>query len=126
MATPAKRQLAISTALTKELTELALRESKSVEAFLRDLLTEHKRHRLKVEFKKIQNYWSKKAKANDLRTLRSLNGVLKGMSTDNIREKPHTNRVRDVRRLAKHDSPFAKGRKVVEADAVLDKARALR
>ena len=126
MATIAKRQLAIPTALSKELTELALREDKSVQAFIRDLIAEHKRHRLKVEFKELQNCWSKKAKANGLRTVRSLKGVLKGMSTENIREKPHTNRSRIVRSLAKQDSSFVKGRKVIDADALLDKARSLR
>ncbi|MCC6141598.1 MAG: hypothetical protein IT389_13390 [Nitrospira sp.] len=124
MATAAKRQQTIPIALSKELNELALREGKSVQAFLRDLITEHERHRLKVELKKLQNYWSKKA--NGLKTVRSLKGVLKGMSTENVREKPQTNRVRVVRSLAKQTSPFVKGRKVVDADALLDKARALR
>jgi len=88
MTTAAKRQRTISTALSKELAELALREGKSVQAFLRDLLAEHKRHRLTVEFQELQNYWSKNTKANELKILRSLKGGLKGLSTENIREKP--------------------------------------
>jgi len=88
MATAAKRQLTISPGLSKELTESALREGKSVPAFLRDLLAKHQRHRLTEEFKELQNYWSKKVKAKDLKTVRFLKGALKGLSTENIREKP--------------------------------------
>lgn len=117
MATAAKRQLTISTALSKELTELALREGKSVQAFLQDLLAEHKRHRLTVEFKELQNYWSKKAK--DLKTVRSLKGVLKGMSTENVREKPLLKESVIARSRKRRDAP-------VNPEDVLRRARALR
>lgn len=119
MARATKRQRAIPTALSKELTEWALREGKSVQAFLRNLLAEHKRHRLTVEFKELQNYWSKKAKANELKTLRSLKGVLKGMSTENIREKPPSKELRIARSRTKSRGP-------VDADTLLANARALR
>lgn len=88
MATVAKRQLVISEKLTKELKELAQREHKSVPTLLEDLVTEHKRSRLKKQFKDIQAYWSRKADAKSIGTLGSLKGVLKGMSMENIREKP--------------------------------------
>lgn len=87
MATTAKRQLVISEKLTKELKELAQREHKSVPTLLEDLVTEHKRNRLKKQFKDIQAYWSKTADTKGNGTLRSLRGVLKGMSVENIREK---------------------------------------
>ncbi len=88
MATAAKRQLVISEKLTKALKELAQREHKSVPTLLEDLVAEHKRNRLKKQFKDIQDYWSKKADAKGIGTQGSLKGVLKGMSLENIREKP--------------------------------------
>lgn len=120
MATAAKRQLTISTALSKELTELALREGKSVQAFLRDLLTEHKRHRLSVEFKEIQNYWGKKAKVKGLKTVRSLNGVLKGLSTENIREKPLLKEP-----VISYLEPMTQ-RVPIDAESLIARARAIR
>ena len=72
MATAAKRQLALPAALSKELDELARREGKSTVAVSRDLVSENKHNRLEQEFKAIQGYWSKKAKAKGILTPRDL------------------------------------------------------
>ncbi len=72
MATVAKRQLALPAALSKELDELARREGKSTVAVLQDLVSENKHNRLEQEFRVIQGYWSKKAKAKGVLTSRDL------------------------------------------------------
>ena len=76
MATAAKRQLAIPAALSKELDQLARRERKSALAVLQDLVSENKRNRLEREFRAIQGYWSKKAKAKGILTARDLRRYL--------------------------------------------------
>jgi hypothetical protein len=63
MATAAKRQLALPAALSKELDQLARREGKSALAVLQDLVSENKHNRLGQEYRAIQGYWRKKAKA---------------------------------------------------------------
>jgi predicted DNA-binding ribbon-helix-helix protein len=76
MATAAKRQLALSAALWKELNQLARREGKSTVAVLQDLVLENKHNRLGQEFRTIQGYWSKKAKAKGILTARDLHRYL--------------------------------------------------
>jgi hypothetical protein len=76
MATAAKRQLAISAALSKELGQLARREGKSALEVLQDLVSENKHNRLEQEFRAIQGYWSKKAKAKGILTARDLQRYL--------------------------------------------------
>ncbi|MEO5955307.1 MAG: hypothetical protein ABIR36_06410 [Nitrospiraceae bacterium] len=72
MATVAKRQLTLLPALSKELDQLARREGKSTVAVLQDLVSENKHNRLEQEFRAIQGYWSKKAKAKGVLTSRDL------------------------------------------------------
>lgn len=72
MATAAKRQLALAAALSKELDQLARREGKSTVAVLQDLVLENKHNRLGQEYRAIQGYWSKKAKAKGILTARDL------------------------------------------------------
>ena len=76
MATVAKRQLALPAALSKELDQLARREGKSALAVLQDLVSENKHNRLEQEFRAIQGYWSKKAKAKGILTARDLQRYL--------------------------------------------------
>ena len=76
MATAAKRQLALPTALSRDLERLARHKGKSTVAVLRDLVTENKRDRLAQEFAQIQGYWSKKAKAKGILTARDLKRYL--------------------------------------------------
>ena len=76
MATAAKRQLAIPVALSRELDQFARREGKSALAVLQDLVSENKHNRLKQEFRAIQGYWSKKAKAKGILTGRDLQRYL--------------------------------------------------
>ena len=76
MATAAKRQLAIPAALSRELEQLARREGKSALAVVQDLVSENKHNRLEQEFRTIQGYWSKRAKAKGILTGRDLQRYL--------------------------------------------------
>jgi hypothetical protein len=76
MAISAKRQLALPAALSKELDQLARRDGKSTLAVLKDLVSENKRNRFEQEFRAIQGYWSKKAKAKGILTARDLQRYL--------------------------------------------------
>jgi hypothetical protein len=76
MATAAKRQLALPAALSRELDQLARREGKSTLAVLQDLVLVNKHNRLEQEFRAIQGYWSKKAKAKSILTARDLRRYL--------------------------------------------------
>jgi hypothetical protein len=76
MATAAKRQLALPASLSRELVQLARREGKSALAVLQDLISENKHNRLEQEFRAIQGYWSKKAKAKGILTTRDLKRYL--------------------------------------------------
>lgn len=76
MVTAAKRQLAFPAALSRELDQLARREGKTRVAVLQDLVLENKHNRLGQEFRTIQGYWSKKAKAKGILTARDLQRYL--------------------------------------------------
>jgi hypothetical protein len=76
MATAAKRQLALPAALSKELDLLARREGKSALAVLQDLVSENKHNRLGQEYRAIQGYWRKRAKAKGILTARDLQRYL--------------------------------------------------
>ena len=76
MATAAKRQLALPAALSKELDQLARREGKSALAVLQDLVSENKHNRLGQEYRAIQGYWRKKAKAKGILTAQDLQRYL--------------------------------------------------
>jgi hypothetical protein len=76
MATAAKRQLALPITLSRDLDRLARRKGKSTVAVLQDLVTENKQDRLAQEYKSLQGYWSKKAKAKGVLTARDLKRYL--------------------------------------------------
>lgn len=76
MATTAKRQLALPIALARDLERLARRKGKTTVAVLQDLVTENKQDRLAQEFKQIQGYWGKKAKAKGVITAQDLKRYL--------------------------------------------------
>jgi len=76
MARAAKRQLALPAALSRKLDQLARREVKTRVAVLQDLVSENKHNRLEQEFRAIQGYWSKKAKAKGILTARDLQRYL--------------------------------------------------
>ena len=76
MATAVKRQLALPAALSKELNQLARREGKSTVVVLQGFVSERKHNRLEQEFRAIQGYWSKKAKAKSILTSRDLKRYL--------------------------------------------------
>jgi len=72
MTTAAKRQLALTAALSRELDRIARREGKSILTVLKDLVLENKHSWLEQEFRAIQSYWRKKAKAKGILTTRDL------------------------------------------------------
>jgi hypothetical protein len=72
MTTAAKRQPALPVALSRELDQRVRREGKTALAVLQDLVSENKHNRLEQEFRAIQGYWRKKAKAKGIRTARDL------------------------------------------------------
>ncbi|MEK6639586.1 MAG: hypothetical protein AABZ17_02830 [Nitrospirota bacterium] len=76
MATATKRQLALPAALSRDQDQLARRKRKSTVAVLQDLVLENKHNRLGQEFRTIQGYWSKKAKAKGILTARDLQRYL--------------------------------------------------
>jgi hypothetical protein len=76
MATAAKRQLVFPAALSRELNRLTRREGKSALAVLQDLVSENEHNRLEQEFRAIQGYWSKRAKAKGILTARELQRYL--------------------------------------------------
>ena len=76
MATAVKRQLALPAKLSRELDRLARREGKSALAVLQDLVSENKHNRLEQEFRAIQGYWNKRAKAKGILTTRDLQRYL--------------------------------------------------
>ena len=76
VATASKRQLALPSELSRELDRLARREGKSALAVLQDLVSENKHNRLEQEFRAIQGYWSKRAKAKGILTARDLQRYL--------------------------------------------------
>ena len=76
MTMAAKRHLALPVTLSRDLDRLARRKGKSRVAGLQDLVTESKQDRLAQEFKNIQGYWGKKAKAKGILTTRDLKRYL--------------------------------------------------
>jgi hypothetical protein len=76
MATAAKRQLALPAALSRDLNQLARRKGKSTVAVLQEFVTANKQNRLTQEFRDLQGYWSKKAKAKGVLTARDLKRYL--------------------------------------------------
>lgn len=76
MATTAKRQLVLPEALSRDLNRLARRRGKSTIAVLQDLVTENRQNHLEQEFRDLQGYWSKKARAKGVLTARDLKRYL--------------------------------------------------
>jgi hypothetical protein len=76
MAIAAKRQLALPATLSRELDQLARREGKSALAVLQDLVAENKQNRIRQEYRAVQGYWTKKAKAKGILTARDLQRYL--------------------------------------------------
>ena len=76
MASAAKRQLALPATLSRDLDRLARRKGKTRVAVLQDLVTEDQQRGLSNEFKTLQGYWSKKARAKGVLTARDLRRYL--------------------------------------------------
>lgn len=76
MAIAAKRQLPLPAALSRDLNRLARRRGKSPLALLQDLVMEQKQNRLSQEYRVIQGYWTRKAKAKGVLTAGDLRRYL--------------------------------------------------
>ena len=77
MATAVKKTISLPPDLAKEVEEMAREEGKPVSAVIQDALRLAKRQRLKSEFYRVQNYWSRKAKEKGILTERDLARYLK-------------------------------------------------
>jgi hypothetical protein len=76
MASTAKRPLALPATLSRDLNRLARRRGKSTIAVLQDLVMENRQNHLAQEFRDLQGYWSKKARAKGVLTTRDLKRYL--------------------------------------------------
>lgn len=76
MSSTAKRQLALPASLSRDLNRLARRKGKSTVAILQDFVEEDRQKYLGQEFRNIQGYWSKKARAKGVLTARDLRRYL--------------------------------------------------
>ncbi len=76
MSVAAKKSVALSSALSKELAKIAREEGKTVSAVIEDALRESKRKRLTQSFLAIQGYWTKKAREKGILTERDLRKYL--------------------------------------------------
>ena len=77
MALAVKKTISLPSDLAKEVAELAQEEGKPVSVVIQDALRLAKRERLKKEFYRVQNYWSRKAKEKGILTERDLERYLK-------------------------------------------------
>lgn len=76
MSTAVKKSVALSPALSKELTQIAREEGKTVSAVIQDALRESKRKRLTQSFLAMQGYWTRKAREKGILTERDLRKYL--------------------------------------------------
>lgn len=76
MSTAVKKSVVLSPALSKELTQIAREEGKTVGAVIQDALRESKRKRLTQSFLAMQGYWARKAKEKGILTERDLRKYL--------------------------------------------------
>lgn len=76
MSTAVKKTIAIPPALSKELSQIAREEGKTVGAVIEDALRVARRKRLKESFLAAQGYWTKKAREKGILTERDLRKYL--------------------------------------------------
>lgn len=76
MSTAVKKTIALPSALSKELSQIAREEGKTVGAVIEDALRVARRKRLKESFFAAQGYWTKKAREKGILTERDLRKYL--------------------------------------------------
>ncbi|MDH4083430.1 MAG: hypothetical protein OEV99_07650 [Nitrospira sp.] len=76
MSTAVKKSVVLSPALSKELTQIAREEGKTVNAVIQDALRESRRKRLTQSVLAMQGYWTRKAKEKGIVTERDLRKYL--------------------------------------------------
>ena len=77
MGVAVKKTISLPPELAREVEEIAREEKKPVSAVIQDALRIARRERLKGEFYRIQNYWSRKAKEKGVITGKDLERYLK-------------------------------------------------
>lgn len=77
MGVSVKKTISLPPELAREVEEIAREEKKPLSAVIQDALRIARKERLKDEFYKIQNYWSRKAKEKGLLTEKDLERHLK-------------------------------------------------
>lgn len=77
MAGAIKRTISLPPELAAEAEELARSEGKTLSGVVQDALRESRARRLKAEFREIQGFWSRKAKAKGILTERDLDRLLR-------------------------------------------------
>jgi len=76
MSTAVKKSVVLSPALSKELTQIAREEGKTVNAVIQDALRESRRKRLTQSVLAMQGYWTRKAREKGIVTERDLRKYL--------------------------------------------------
>lgn len=76
MSTAVKKSVVLSPALSKELTQIAREEGKTVNAVIQDSLRESRRKRLTQSVLAMQGYWTRKAREKGIVTERDLRKYL--------------------------------------------------
>lgn len=77
MGVAVKKTISLPPELAREVEEIAREEKRPVSAVIQDALRIARKERLKGEFYRVQNYWSRKAKEKGLVTEKDLERYLK-------------------------------------------------
>lgn len=77
MAGAVKRTISLPPELAAEAEEIARSEGKTLSGVVQDALREARAHRLKIEFREVQGFWSAKARAKGILTERELDRILR-------------------------------------------------
>jgi len=76
MAGAVKKTISLSTELAEEVERIASEEGKTLSAVIQEAIRAARRERLGEEFRRIQNYWSGKAKEKGIVTEKNLKKYL--------------------------------------------------
>jgi len=78
MGTAVKKTISLPSDLAKEAEKIARSEGKTLSAIIQEALRLSRIERLKMEFRGIHGYWSRKAKEKGILTEKDLERCLKG------------------------------------------------
>jgi predicted transcriptional regulator len=76
MTTAVKKTISLPPELAREVEEIARTEGKTLSAVVQDALRAARTARLKGEFREVQDYWSRKARAKGILTEKDLERYL--------------------------------------------------